>query len=135
MRHFSFKAATPIDVNNTVSHVNFSGIARFTISETERITVRVCVTTGGVEVYGSFRIRNPSKALHDFALDAFTHGNITCQDVFLLSSSDFSVVDTRKKRQAPSERSLYLSIEGTAESSSFTLETTFGDTTQCKWLL
>ena len=117
-----------------MSHVNFSGIARFRINETDNITIRVCITNGGVRLYGSFRIRNPNRALHDFALDAFTHGslNVMCQDVFLPPRLDVDLASRRKKRQAESEPLLYLSIQGIAESSSFMLETTFGDTAQCK---
>ena len=96
----------------------------------EGLTVRICTHNGTIILYGSFTISNPNKALHDFALDAFILGNI-CEDVFVQQSNSKS---GKKKRQAvPSKPdSVYISIEGLAEKSTFTLTTSVGNTTESK---
>ena len=99
----------------------------------EGVTIRLCIQDGSVVLYASLTVPNPNRALNDFALDAILHGDI-CEDVFVDPNMIPNVQEGRRKRQVSSspERILFVSIEGIAESSTFTLETTMGNTANCK---
>ena len=103
---------------------------------TEGVTIRLCVQDGRVIVYASFIIPNPNSAFNHFILDAIFH-RLNCQDLYVNASHDQSLLspylgnEKRKKRQeSVVERFLFVSVEGIASISRFTLETTTGNTTQ-----
>ena len=106
---------------------------QYEINTEEGITIRLCVEAGRVIVYASFTIPNPNSALNHFTLDAIFH-NLNCQDVYIDPGEVSSIdpgSDRRKKRQDSTvEQFLFVSVEGIASSSRFTLETTTGNTTQ-----
>lgn len=98
------------------------------------ITIRLCIQEGHVVLYASLTVPNPNRALNDFVLDAVFDGN-ECKDVFVdpdVMVDSISDKERLGKRQTPPERNLFVSIEGISNSSTFTLNTTMGDTAQSK---
>lgn len=102
----------------------------YEVPEENGFTIRLCVEKGHARLYGSFFIPNPNPAFHDFVLDAITHGQM-CEDIFILP---MNANPGRKRRQvSESTRQLvFVAIEGVANSSTFSLESDFGNTAQCK---
>lgn len=135
---YSYEESATVEVGGEMMEQGFTpdDTARYSYSyQEEGVTIRLCVQNGRVVLYASLTVPNPNRALNDFALDAFLLGDI-CEDVFVDPSMMPDVQGTggRRRRQTSSspERILFVSIEGIAESSTFTLETTMGNTANCK---
>lgn len=96
------------------------------------LTITLCVQAGRVILYASFFVPNPNRALNSFVLDAIFHQQ-KCEDVYVPDNL-INQEPNRRKHQVlgTDERTLYVSIEGVASTSHFTIETDSGDTTQCK---
>lgn len=111
---------------------------QYTIRESG-VIIRLCVTEGRVILYASVNLPNPNRALNSFTLDPNTAHSVQCEDVFVSPE----VISRRprqqsvKKRQVPTSEDndiiLYVTIEGIDDSSSFTLETPTGNSTQCEF--
>jgi hypothetical protein len=92
---------------------------------------------GSVTLYGSFDIQNPNSAFHSFRIESSGDMFVSLEDGNQSPSADGQPSKRMVKRIAEDESSreftdriLFVSIEGQQNSSSFILETTFGDT--CK---
>ncbi len=92
---------------------------------------------GSVTLYGSFDIQNPNSAFHSFRIESSGDMFVSLGDGNQSPSADGQPSKRMVKRLAEdgslrefSDRILFVSIEGQQNSSSFILETTFGDT--CK---
>ncbi len=133
-------ATAAADLNSTINVDEFNNESNaryhYQIDTNEGITIRLCHKSGRVILYASFVVPNPNAALNNFILDAIFH-NQNCSDVYVDPNKLPSVTSPssgRKKRQSSSstETILFVSIEGVAESSAFTLETTTGNTAESK---
>ncbi len=103
----------------------------YEIPEIDGLTIRLCVEKGHARLYGSFFIPNPNPAFNDFVLNASTHGQ-ECEDIFILAKAS----KTERKRRQVSEllqQIVFVAIIGVASSSTFSIESDFGNTAQCKY--
>ena len=95
------------------------------------ITVKVCVNSGGVHMYGSFSYSAPSSVLNDFLLELDCYGSggwsCSCQEVYVDRGTP-SGKDNRVRREVTTTE-LYITIEGDMGSSrnAFVLNITEGD--------
>lgn len=99
------------------------------------MTIQLQQQRGSVTLYGSFDIQNPNSAFYSFRIESSGDMFISLGDS--APSADGQPSKRMVKRIAEdeslrefSDRTLFVSIEGQQDSSSFILETTFGDT--CK---
>lgn len=90
-------------------------------------TVKIDVETGSVVLYASNTIQNPNEALYDYKLETSSSSDV------YISPDDFEDTTSITKRQAmpPANTNItiYISIEGQSGINSFSLNTTYGDTT------
>ena len=96
----------------------------------EGITLKIDVTLGQILVQGSFTIRNPTSLTADFSVTSTSSGI----DYFISPGLYQSYTgDLQTSRQRPQTGNItanvYLSIEGQQTNNTFSLNTTFGDTT------
>ena len=109
----------------------------------EGMTIHLKVESGQAVLYASHRLRNPSSAFYDFRLKTGSTADVFVDPVELEGgegNARAEVAGRRKRRQEESSRgftntTLYVSVEGLQDDSRFVLETTFGDTSTCEWLL
>lgn len=101
------------------------------------MTIQLQQQRGSVTLYGSFDIQNPNSAFHSFRIESSGDMFIPLGDSDQPQSADRRRSKRTVKRIAEdessrefSDRTLFVSIEGEQDFSSFILETTFGDT--CK---
>ena len=101
------------------------------------MTIQLQQQRGSVILYGSFDIQNPNSAFHSFRIESSRDMIVPLGDSDQSSSTDERRSKRLVKRIAEdessrefSDRTLYVSIEGQQDFSSFILETTFGNT--CK---
>ena len=101
------------------------------------MTIQLQQQRGSVTLYGSFDIQNPNSAFHSFRIESSGDMFIPFGDSDQSSNTDERRSKRLVKRIAEdkssrefSNRTLYISIEGQQDLSSFILETTFGNT--CK---
>ena len=99
----------------------------------EGITLKVDITLGQVLVQGSFIIQNPTSLTADFSVTSTTSGIDYFISPALYQSSIGDLQTSRRRRQTGSTSNItanvYLSIEGLETNNTFSLNTTFGDTT------
>ena len=122
--------------NQTIHRQNFTRDeqARFHYNVTEGMTIRLCVPNGNVILFASTDISNPNEAYNDFVLQPSLITGATCADeyvdiVSLLSTHQRSPVSEAVVNDTVSV-TLYVSIEGKRENSSFTLTSFTGDLTE-----
>ena len=101
------------------------------------MTIQLEQLSGSVTLYGSFDAQNPNSAFHSFRIessgDVFVAHEYDVQSPALdqrLSKRLVKSITERGSSRELSNTTLYISIEGLQDFSSFTLDTTFGDT--CK---
>ncbi len=106
------------------------------------MTVRLCVKNGQIALYASTTIPTPNRALNTFS---FENGllNAECEDIFVDPKMLVSLRDTAinrfkdRKRQVHVQTleniTLFVTIEGLADNSSFTLETPAGNSSICQF--
>lgn len=99
------------------------------------MTIQLQQQRGSVTLYGSFDIQNPNSAFHRFRIESSGNMFISLGDSNQSPSVDGQPSKRMVKRIAEdeslrefSDRTLFVSIEGQQDFSSFILETTFGDT-------
>ena len=111
---------------------------RYQVDVEDGVTVRLCIDAGQVTLYASDIVSTPNGALNTFSFDGALQDDSKCEDLFV---DPVSIEMIRRpglkgrKRQVstPSESiTLYISIEGIADNSSFTFETFPGNSSQCK---
>ena len=99
----------------------------------EGITLKVDITLGQVLVQGSFIIQNPTSLTADFSVTSTNSGIDYFISPALYQSSIGDLQTSRRRRQTGSTSNItanvYLSIEGLETNNTFSLNTTFGDTT------
>ena len=99
----------------------------------EGITLKVDITLGQVLVQGSFIIQNPTSLTADFSVTSTTSGIDYFISPALYQSSIGDLQTSRRRRQTGSTSNItanvYLSLEGLETNNTFSLNTTFGDTT------
>ena len=99
----------------------------------EGITLKLDVTLGRVEVQGSFTIRNPTSLTADFSFTSTNSSINFFVSPGLYQSSIGGLQTSRQRRQTGSSSNItanvYLSIEGLQTNNTFSLNTTYGDTT------
>ena len=96
----------------------------------EGITLKIDITIGQVQVQGSFTIRNPTSLTADFSIQSTSTGI----DYFIspdLYQSSTGGMQTSYQTGSLSNTTanVYLSIVGLLSNNTFTLNTTYGDTT------
>ena len=98
------------------------------------MTIQLQQQRGSVTLYGSFDIQNPNSAFHSFRIESSGNVFVPLGDSGQSPTTDEGLSKRLVKRiiSQLSNRTLYVSIEGQQDLSSFILETTFGDT--CKLL-
>ncbi len=135
---FVFTAASvPEEVGQPVSGVldqRQQARYQFPIPE-QGITVRLCVQSGQIVFYASTFVPNPSNVLNEYGMDCVDCGS--CE--LFVGPPDIPGIVTeepiaRRRRQAAGNGTsegvtLYISMEGVQERSSFELQTDVGDTT------
>jgi len=111
-----------VDIGS-VSRLKFSG------SSSEGVSIKICVEEGGVIVYGSYSNPNPSPALNDFMEELreislkrcltahFSQDSIGSDDNCNTGSSTSKASGQNKVN----ETSVYVTIEGFMNASSFTV--------------
>lgn len=104
------------------------------------MTIQLQRQRGSVTLYGSFDLRNPNSAFHSFKIESSGDMFVAPEDGDQTSNSDQGRTKRLAKRLVSGDTSrqftnttLFVSVEGKQDSSSFILETTFGDT--CKFTL
>lgn len=103
------------------------------------MTIQLQMERGRVALYGAFDIQNPNSAFHSLKLESTGSVYVAPEDNEKLSSTNQRLSKRLAKRivsggtQETSNTTLYVSIEGQEDLSSFTLKTTFGDT--CKFII
>ena len=109
-----------------------SRLLQYSFSD-EGITLKVDVTLGQVLVQGSFTIQNPTSLTADFSVTSTTSGIDYFISPALYQSSIGDLQTSRQRRQTGSTSNItanvYLSLEGLETNNTFSLNTTFGDTT------
>ena len=99
----------------------------------EGITLKVDITIGQVQVRGSFTIRNPTSLTADFTIQSTSTGIDYFISPDLYQSSTGGIQTSRRRRQTGSlsntTANVYLSIVGLLSNNTFSLNTTYGDTT------
>ena len=95
------------------------------------MTIQLQQQRGSVTLYGSFDIQNPNSAFHSFRIESSGNVFVPLGDSGQSPTTDEGL-SKRLVKRIISNRTLYVSIEGQQDFSSFILETTFGDT--CKLL-
>ena len=102
----------------------------------EGLTLKVDITLGQVQVYGSFTIRNPTSLTADFSITSTTGGINFFISPDLYQSSTGDLQTSRRSRQIGSRSNttayVYLSIVGLQTNNTFFLNTTFEDTSKGK---
>ena len=98
------------------------------------MTIQLQQQRGRVTLYASFEIQNPNSAFHSFRIDSSGDMYIPPGDRGQSPSTSSEgmakrIAEDESSREF-SDRTLFVSIEGQQDLSSFILETTFGDT--CK---
>ena len=97
------------------------------------MTIQLQQQRGSVTLYGSFDIQNPNSAFHSFRIessgDMFVSLGDSNQSPSVNGQPSKRITEDESLREF-SDRTLFVSIEGQQDSSSFILETTFGNT--CK---
>ena len=92
----------------------------------EGITLKIDITIGQIQVQGSFTIRNPTSLTADFSIQSTSAGI----DYFIspdLYQSSTGGMQTGSLSNTTAN--VYLSIVGLLNNNTFSLNTTFGDTT------
>lgn len=93
------------------------------------MTIQLQQQRGSVTLYGSFDVQNPNSAFHSFRIESSGDMYVPLGDSGQSSTTDEGLSKRLVKRIAENEtRTLYVSIEGEQDFSSFILETTFGNT-------
>ena len=94
------------------------------------MTLKVDITQGQLQVYGSFSIRNPTSLTADFSVQSTSAGIYYIISPKLYSSSTNTGLIT-KCQASPSTNtsavSVYISLTGLVNNTMFSLNTTFGD--------
>ena len=102
----------------------------------EGLTLKVDITLGQVQVYGSFTIRNPTSLTADFSITSTTGGINFFISPDLYQTSTGGLQTSHRRRQIGSLSNttafVYLSIEGLQTNNTFFLNTTFGDNSKGK---
>ena len=102
----------------------------------EGITLKVDITSGQVLVYGSFTIQNPNSLTADFSITSTTNGInfFIGPDLYHSLIGGSQTIRERRQIGSPSNipTNVYLSIEGLETNNTFSLNTTFGDTSKGK---
>ena len=98
------------------------------------MTVRLAISAGDFIIRGSFCVPNPTELTQDFAVtsDGSDIDYFVSPELFESSTTVIDDSQQRRKRQAPinvTDSNLYLSIIGVGNNNTFTLNTTYGDTT------
>lgn len=121
---------------NTITRLEFSGPGE------DGVTVRICIDSGAIVIYGSYTAPNPNSALHDFsAILTASDGEVapsSCSvhhvniDDIDPNLPDCSQCRRRKRRQSDSEQAMvriYISIEGASSKteSLFTVNSSNGN--------
>jgi len=102
---------------------------KFTSSHNEGVSIKICIQVGQVIIYGSYSIPNPGPALYDFreelnagksqCLTTHATRNSTAEKDSCLSCGSRR---NRGKRLAKNDQfTVYVTIEGTANSSHYTV--------------
>ena len=97
---------------------------QFSLPE-EGMTLKIDITSGSVNIYGSNKIRNPNKAFHDFQLTSRRREIFIHTGFFQRSNSPIS----SRQVHNITNITVFVSIEGQNAVNTFTLNTTIGDTT------
>ena len=111
---------------------------RYQVDVGEGVTVRLCVDAGQVALYASDTITTPNGALNTFSFEGALQDEPKCEDLFvdpIAIESNRGIPIRGRKRQVttPNEKiTLYISIEGVADNSSFIFETFPGNSSICK---
>lgn len=95
----------------------------------EGFTLEINIPVGGLQVYGSFEISNPTSLTADFEFSVQIDINYFVSPELRPSTCDD--VGMRRRRQANNvtlSNNLYLSIVGLEDNNTFSLNTTIGDT-------
>ena len=99
----------------------------------EGITLKIDITIGQIQVQGSFTIRNPTSLTADFSIQSTSAGIDYFISPDLYQSSIGGMQANRRRRQTGSlsntTANVYLSIVGLLKNNTFSLNTTFVDTT------
>ena len=101
-------------------------------------TLRVCVSTGHVIVYGSFYITNPNSALHNFSLEINDSDSETCREMFINYNinhpsdcihNPITSTSLLHKRSVdpPHDKTVYLSFVGKAGENFYIMNTSEGN--------
>ena len=102
----------------------------------EGITLKVDITLGQVLVHGSFTIQNPNSLTADFSITSTNNGInfFISPDLYHSSIGGSQTIRERRQIGLPSitTTNVYLSIEGLQTNNTFSLNTTFGDTSKGK---
>ena len=129
--NFSAPALSIIsDVIEGILQTNEARLLEFPFPS-EGMTLKVDITRGQLQVYGSFSIRNPTSLTADFSVQS----TFTGIDYFIspkLYSSSTNTGLITKRQASPSTNtsavSVYISLTGLVNNTVFSLNTTFGDT-------
>ena len=108
---------------------------KFTSSHDEGISIKICLQVGRVVIYGSYSVPNPGPALYDFK-EELSAGTSQCLTTHATRNSSLEKDDCnlcgahrsrRGKRLAESDQVIvYVTIEGTANSSRYTVNSDTG---------
>ena len=104
----------------------------------EGMTLRLNVAAGRVVLYASARIRNPNSALYDVRLETETTEDVFVSREDLVMGDDGGMGGVGRRRNAEGEEGgstvtlVFVTVEGLGKNNSYTLETTFGDSSTCE---
>ena len=89
----------------------------------EGMTLKVTITRGQLQVYGSFSIRNPTVLTADFSVQSTSQGihYFISPELYVRSSTEI-------QDSTNSSVNVYLSLTGLQANTDFLLNTTLGDT-------
>ncbi|XP_019862223.1 PREDICTED: uncharacterized protein LOC109590790 [Amphimedon queenslandica] len=98
------------------------------------MTVKLAISAGDFIIRGSFCVPNPTELTQDFVVtsDGSDIDYFVSPELFESSTTVIDDSQQRRKRQAPTnvtDSNLYLSIIGVGNNNRFSLNTTYGDTT------
>ena len=96
------------------------------------ITIKLNVTSGGIEVYGSFLVRNPGRTTSDFTFTADNSKSYFISPDTFRQSTGIQLDTDRSKRQPTSQTTtsytVHLAIVGKSPSNNFMIRTDAGNT-------
>uniref|UniRef100_A0A1X7VAA2 Uncharacterized protein n=1 Tax=Amphimedon queenslandica TaxID=400682 RepID=A0A1X7VAA2_AMPQE len=95
------------------------------------MTLKIDITVGNLVVRGSFTIQNPDALTQDFSVTSNGNGidYFISPQLYVQSTTDDDDDDGSRRKRQTSMPNVYLSVAGLNDINSFSLNTTFGDTT------